>query len=132
MFTSFSAALTALTANEVGVDVVGSNLANLNTTGYKSSVVSFYDLVSQSLGLGGGTPVGLGTGRPRTVHEFTQGAIQVTTGALDGAIQGEDFSWCATPRRARSVTRALEIFRWTRTAISSPQPVNESKAGRKP
>ena len=50
MFTSFSAALTGLAASEVGVDVVGTNLANLNTTGYKASVVSFYDLVAQSLG----------------------------------------------------------------------------------
>lgn len=107
MFTSFSAALTALTANEVGVDVVGSNLANLNTTGYKASVVSFYDLVSQSLGLGGGTPVGLGTGRPRTVHEFTQGAIQVTSGALDGAIQGDGFFVVRDPSTgAQRYTRA--------------------------
>jgi flagellar hook protein FlgE len=91
MFTSFSAALTGLAANEVGVDAVGANLANLNTTGYKASVVSFYDLVAQSLGLGSGAPVGLGTGRPRVVHQFTQGSIQVTSGALDGAIQGDGF-----------------------------------------
>ena len=86
MFTSFSAALTGLAANEVGVDAVGTNLANLNTTGYKASVVSFYDLVAQSLGLGNGSSVGLGTGKPRVKHEFTQGAIQTTSGALDGAI----------------------------------------------
>lgn len=91
MFTSFSAALTGLAANEVGVDAVGSNLANLNTTGYKASVVSFYDLVAESLGLGSGTSVGLGTGRPTVVHQFTQGAIQTTSGALDGAIQGDGF-----------------------------------------
>jgi flagellar hook protein FlgE len=91
MFTSFSAALTGLAANEVGVDAVGTNLANLNTTGYKASVVSFYDLVAQSLGLGNGSSVGLGTGKPRVSHEFTQGAIQTTSGALDGAIQGDGF-----------------------------------------
>ncbi len=91
MFTSFSAALTGLAANEVGVDSVGTNLANLNTTGYKSSVVSFYDLVAQNLGLGNGSSVGLGTGKPRVTHEFTQGAIQTTSGALDGAIQGDGF-----------------------------------------
>jgi len=91
MFTSFSAALTGLAANEVGVDAVGTNLANLNTTGYKASVVSFYDLVAQSLGLGNGSSVGLGTGKPRVKHEFTQGAIQTTSGALDGAIQGDGF-----------------------------------------
>ena len=51
MFTSFSTALTGLAASEVGVDVVGNNLANLNTTGYKASTVSFYDLVAESLDL---------------------------------------------------------------------------------
>jgi flagellar hook protein FlgE len=91
MFTSFSTALTGLAASEVGVDVVGSNLANLNTTGYKASTVSFYDLVAESLGLGSGGSVGLGTGKPITVHEFTQGAIQSTSGALDAAIQGDGF-----------------------------------------
>ncbi len=91
MFTSFSTALTGLAAAEVGVDVVGNNLANLNTTGYKASTVSFYDLVAESLGLGSGGSVGLGTGKPRTVTDFTQGAIQSTSGALDAAIQGDGF-----------------------------------------
>lgn len=91
MFTSFSTALTGLAASAVGVDVVGNNLANLNTTGYKASTVSFYDLVAQSLGLGSGGSVGLGTGKPRTVTDFTQGAIQTTSGALDAAIQGDGF-----------------------------------------
>jgi flagellar hook protein FlgE len=106
MFTSFSAALTGLAANEVGVDAVGSNLANLNTTGYKASVVSFYDLVAESLGLGTGTSVGLGTGRPRVVHQFTQGAIQTTSGALDGAIQGDGFFVVRDSSGATDYTRA--------------------------
>jgi flagellar hook protein FlgE len=91
MFTSFSTALTGLAASEVGVDVVGNNLANLNTTGYKASTASFYDLVAESLGLGSGGSVGLGTGKPRVVTDFTQGAIQSTSGALDAAIQGDGF-----------------------------------------
>jgi flagellar hook protein FlgE len=106
MFTSFSAALTGLAASEVGVDVVGNNLANLNTTGYKASSVSFYDLVAQSLGLGTGESVGLGTGKPLTVHEFTQGAIQTTSGALDGAIQGDGFFVVRDPNGTQSYTRA--------------------------
>jgi len=52
MFTSFSTALSALGAHTTAVDVVGNNLANLNTPGYKASVVSFSDLVTQSLGAG--------------------------------------------------------------------------------
>jgi flagellar hook protein FlgE len=92
MFTSFSAALSGLNANEVGVDAVGNNLANLDTVGYKEETVNFYDLVAASLGIGNGqTSVGLGTGQPTVTQNFTQGSIQSTSGALDGAIQGDGF-----------------------------------------
>jgi len=92
MFTSFSTALSALNAHSTAVDVVGNNLANLNTPGYKASVVSFYDLVTQSLGAGlGETQVGFGVGRPNTLRQFTQGALRSSSGALDVAIQGDGF-----------------------------------------
>jgi flagellar hook protein FlgE len=92
MFTSFSTALSALSAHSTAVDVVGNNLSNLNTPGFKASVVSFHDLVTQSLGAGlGETQVGFGVGRPKTLRQFTQGAIQSTSGALDAAIQGDGF-----------------------------------------
>jgi flagellar hook protein FlgE len=92
VFTSFSTALSALSAHSTAVDVVGNNLANLNTPGYKTSVVYFRDLVTQSLGAGlGETQVGFGTGRPLTVRQFSQGAIQASTGLLDAAIQGDGF-----------------------------------------
>jgi flagellar hook protein FlgE len=92
MFTSFSTALSALGAHSTAVDVVGNNLANLNTPGFKASAVSFYDLVTQSMGAGlGETQVGFGVGRPVTLRQFSQGAIQATSGSLDAAIQGDGF-----------------------------------------
>jgi len=92
MFTSFSTALSALAANSTAIDVVGNNLANLNTPGFKTSNVVFRDLVTQSLGAGlGETQVGFGTGQPLTFRQFTQGAIQTTSGLLDAAIQGDGF-----------------------------------------
>jgi flagellar hook protein FlgE len=92
MFTSFSTALSALAAHSTAIDVVGNNLANLNTPGFKTSVVSFHDLVTQSLGAGlGDTQVGFGVGTPTTLREFSQGAIQTTGGTLDAAIQGDGF-----------------------------------------
>lgn len=92
MFTSFSTALSALAAHSTAVDVVGNNLANLNTPGFKASVVAFYDLVTQSLGAGlGETQVGFGVARPNTIRQFTQGAIKSSTGELDVAIQGDGF-----------------------------------------
>jgi flagellar hook protein FlgE len=92
MFTSFSSALSALSADSTAIDVVGNNLANMNTPGFKASSVCFRDLVTQSLGAGlGETQVGFGTGTPLTVREFTQGAIQTASGLLDAAIQGDGF-----------------------------------------
>jgi flagellar hook protein FlgE len=92
MFTSFSTALSALNATSTAIDVIGNNLANLNTPGFKTSEVFFKDLVTQSLGAGlGETQVGFGVGLPSTVRQFTQGAIQTTGGVLDGAIQGDGF-----------------------------------------
>lgn len=92
MFTSFSTALSALSATSTAIDVVGNNLANMNTPGFKTSQVEFRDLVTQSLGAGlGDTQVGFGTGTPLTVREFTQGAIQTSSGVLDAAIQGDGF-----------------------------------------
>jgi flagellar hook protein FlgE len=92
MFTSFSTALSALGAHATAVDVVGNNLANLNTPGFKASSVAFYDLVTQSLGSGlGETQVGFGVGRPVTIRSFSQGAIQTSSGTLDAAIQGDGF-----------------------------------------
>lgn len=92
MFTSFSTALSALAAQSTAIDVVGNNLANLNTPGFKTSNVSFFDLVTQSMGAGlGTTQVGFGVGTPITLRQFTQGAIQTTGGTLDAAIQGDGF-----------------------------------------
>lgn len=92
MITSFSTALSALSAHSTAIDVVANNLSNLNTPGFKGSVVSFHDLVTQSLGAGlGETQVGFGVGRPITLREFSQGALQTTSGALDAAIQGDGF-----------------------------------------
>ena len=90
MFTSFSTALSALSAHSTAIDVIGNNLANLNTPGFKTNTVVFYDLVTQSLGAGlGEAQVGFGVARPNTMRQFSQGAIKASTGELDVAVQGD-------------------------------------------
>lgn len=107
MFTTFSSALSALNADSTAIDVVGNNLANLNTPGFKTSAVCFRDLVTESLGAGlGETQVGFGTGQPLTVREFTQGAIQTSSGLLDAAVQGEGFFVIADSSGQQLYTRA--------------------------
>jgi flagellar hook protein FlgE len=107
MFTSFSTALSALDATTTAIDVVGNNLANMNTPGFKTSEVDFRDLVTQSLGSGlGETQVGFGTAQPFTVMQFTQGALETTNGLDDAAIQGDGFFVVSDPSAGTEYTRA--------------------------
>jgi len=106
MFTSFSTALSALSATSTAIDVVGNNLANMNTDGFKTSAVSFHDMVAQSLGAGlGETQVGFGVGAPVSLRQFSQGAIQTTNGPLDAAISGDGFFIVNAPSGAVEYTR---------------------------
>ena len=92
MFPAFSVALSALQADSSAIDVVGNDLANLNTTGYKATNVQFEDLMAQSMGVGqSGAQVGMGVGQISTESEFTQGTLTSTGGATDAAIQGNGF-----------------------------------------
>ena len=106
MFTAFSTALSALNADSTAISVVGNNLANLNTTGFKDSEVSFHGLVTQSIGAGlGQTQVGFGVGTPVTMRQFSQGAIQSTGAPLDAAIQGNGFFVVTAPSGQQEFTR---------------------------
>jgi len=91
MMTAFSTALSALNAESTAIDVVGNNLANINTTGYKESTAEFYDLMSQTEGATGATQIGVGVGTPYTERVFSQGATQSSQSPLAVAIQGQGF-----------------------------------------
>src|SRR3954468_22315839 len=82
---SFSAGLSGLTANAEALKVVGNNLANLNTVGYKSSTVAFQELVSQG---GGATARGLGVAVSSIAPIFSQGSIESSHEPTNVAIQG--------------------------------------------
>ena len=102
---SFSIALSGLNADSDALDVVGNNLANLNTTGYKDSTVSFYDLLQQSVA-GGSTQIGGGVSAPQTERVFTQGSITATGGNYDAAINGNGFFVVQNPSGSTLYTRA--------------------------
>jgi flagellar hook protein FlgE len=90
---SFSAGLSGLNANATYLSVIGNNLANINTIGYKASAVSFADLVSQNVGGTSLNPmqVGLGVVTGSISPVFSQGAIENTREATNVAIQGDGF-----------------------------------------
>jgi flagellar hook protein FlgE len=87
---AFSTALSGLSASSTAINVVGNDLANLNTTGYKASELAFSDLMSQTLG-GSGSQIGMGVGQVSAYAKYTQGSLQNTGSPTDVALQGNGF-----------------------------------------
>ncbi|MBI4873290.1 MAG: flagellar hook protein FlgE [Acidobacteria bacterium] len=97
-------ALSGLNANAAAIDIVGGNLANLSTTGYKASSASFRDVVAGSLGTGSQSVMGVGA--VNAMRQFTQGATQLTSAPLDAAIQGDGFFIVKSAGGAQLYSRA--------------------------
>lgn len=92
MNSAISTALSGLNADSAAINMIGNDLANLNTTGYKATEIDFSDLMSQSIGgLSTSAQTGLGVSMPIAVTQYTQGSIQTTGGPTDAAIQGNGF-----------------------------------------
>ncbi len=102
MMRSLWSAATGMIAQQLNIDTISNNLANVNTIGFKKSRAEFEDLIYQSHKIAGsitqgdvrvptGIQVGMGV-RPTTVHKFfSQGDYQNTSNPLDMAIEGEGF-----------------------------------------
>jgi flagellar hook protein FlgE len=104
---SFSASLSGLTANQQKLNVIGNNLANINTIAFKASAVEFSDLVSQSVGGSSENPmqIGLGVTTGAISPNFSQGGIENTGVPTNVAIQGSGF-FVLGAAGDRSYTRA--------------------------
>jgi flagellar hook protein FlgE len=92
ILTSLFSAVSGLNAYGNAMSVIGNNIANVGTTGFKSSRASFADLVSASLGGGSSAgQVGLGVFLNDVQTSFTQGSLSNTGNTLDLAIDGAGF-----------------------------------------
>lgn len=101
MMRSLFSGVSGMQNHQTRMDVIGNNVANVNTTGFKRCRVNFQDLISQQLSgaskpteeLGGVNPkeVGLGMMVASIDTIFTQGALQTTGVNTDLAIQGNGF-----------------------------------------
>ncbi len=88
---SFQQGLSGLNASSKALDVVGNNVANSSTVGYKSSSGHFSDVYAASLSGSGASQVGIGTTMSSVFQQFTQGNITTTNNSLDVAINGGGF-----------------------------------------
>jgi flagellar hook protein FlgE len=97
--TSFNAALTGLNNNALQINVIGNNLANLNSTAFKASKASFAELLGGSADTSSsGNPIqiGLGSSVSGVSPFFNQGSILYTGRVTDAAISGNGFFAVAT------------------------------------
>ena len=88
---SFQQGLSGLNGAAKNLDVIGNNVANANTTGFKLGAAIFGDVFAASLGGGGGQQVGIGTQITSVSQQFTQGNISLSNNPLDIAINGQGF-----------------------------------------
>ncbi len=84
--------VSGLNTNSQAMTVIGNNLANTNTVGFKGARTVFSDLLSSTIsGSGGFSQVGRGVGVSKVNSIFSQGTFQTTDSPLDAAIQGSGF-----------------------------------------
>jgi flagellar hook protein FlgE len=94
MLRSLNSGVSAMQQFQGRLDVIGNNIANVNTTGFKSARMEFSDAFSQTLhaaGPGVATQIGSGVNTAAISNQFTQGVITTTGTTSDLAITGDGF-----------------------------------------
>jgi flagellar hook protein FlgE len=88
---SFQQGLSGLNGAAKSLDVIGNNIANASTVGFKGSQAQFADVYANSLSGAGGNQAGIGTKVSQIAQQFTQGNIESSNNPLDIAINGAGF-----------------------------------------
>lgn len=116
MLRAFSTAATGMTGQQMMVDMIANNLANINTTGFKRSQINFQDLlyiklkesgteVASGINSPGGLEIGSGVRAASNIKVFTAGELQSTNRSLDIAISGDGFLQVTMPNGDLRYTR---------------------------
>jgi flagellar basal-body rod protein FlgG len=117
MIRALYSAASGLQAQQLNIDVIANNLANVNTAGFKESRAEFQDLLYQNGRTAGaasststeypvGLQVGLGSRPVATTRLFTQGDFRQTNNPLDMVIEGQGFFQVRLPSGETAYTRA--------------------------
>jgi flagellar hook protein FlgE len=88
---SFQQGLSGLDAAASSLDVIGNNVANASTVGFKRANANFADVFAASLGIVGASQIGIGVSIGAIQQQFTQGNLTTTDNALDLAVNGGGF-----------------------------------------
>ena len=136
MINSLWISKTGMEAQQMQLDIISNNLANVSTNGFKKSHAVFEDLIYQNLRQVGsntseqstlptGLQVGLGVRTVATSRNFTQGNLQQTSNNMDVAVQGNGFFQLTMPDGTIGYTRdgAFQIDSQGRMVNSSGLPL---------
>ncbi|MBU0587827.1 MAG: flagellar basal-body rod protein FlgG [Gammaproteobacteria bacterium] len=136
MINSLWISKTGMEAQQMQLDVISNNLANVSTTGFKRSHAMFEDLMYQNLRQVGsnsseqsqlptGLQVGLGVRTVATSRNFSQGNVQQSNNNLDVAIQGNGFFQVTMPDGTLAYTRdgSFQIDNQGRVVTNSGYPI---------
>ncbi|GAB2546335.1 MULTISPECIES: flagellar hook protein FlgE [unclassified Simplicispira] len=102
----FQQGLSGLNAASKNLDVIGHNIANTNTVGFKASRAEFAEMVASAIGAAGGSNAGIGVEVSAVAQQFGQGNITITGNTLDVAINGSGFFKLQQPDGSSAYTRA--------------------------
>jgi flagellar hook protein FlgE len=90
IISNFYQGVSGLQANSISMEVVGNNIANINTVGFKASRANFQEMINRQI-MGGAGRVGAGVQVGGVQQSFTQGAFLTTGSPTDLAIGGDGF-----------------------------------------
>jgi len=116
MLRALYSSATGMESQQLNLDVISNNLANVNTAGFKKSKIEFQDLLYQNTRMPGaeqgngtqlptGMQIGHGSRAVATSRIFTEGELTQTGERLDVAIQGDGFFEVQMPDGTRAYTR---------------------------
>ena len=105
LFNALNTGITGLGTNGLSMSVIGDNISNLNTVGYKGSTAEFQDLILQQLG-GGRGQLGQGAFTGKVGQVFGQGGLENSSLVSDMAVDGKGFFVVQDDEGNRNYTRA--------------------------
>ncbi|HMY07712.1 MAG TPA: flagellar hook-basal body complex protein, partial [Accumulibacter sp.] len=88
---SFQQGLSGLNGAAAALNVIGNNVANASTVGFKGANTQFGDMYAASLGMTGSSQIGIGVNVGAVAQQFTQGNLTTTNNSLDLALNGGGF-----------------------------------------
>jgi hypothetical protein len=116
---AFQQGLSGLNVSSKALDVISNNIANASTVGFKGGQAQFADVYAASLGVGGGSQVGIGASLPVVQQQFSQGNVSNSNNPLVSRSTVPASSVCKKMQRTRRLPTPVTVSSILTTKASS-------------